>query len=46
VVSFVNGWVGVQAGVIHDAVDEIIDDRRNAADSAEAFVEGGLHCFR
>ena len=39
---FVHGGVGVQARIVHDAIDEIIDDSRNAVNSAEAFVEGGL----
>src|SRR5436190_5197108 len=42
VMRFIHGGIGVQAGISHDAVDEIINHRRDAINSAEAFVEGSL----
>ena len=39
---FIHGRVGVQAGISHHAIDEVIDHRRDAVNSAEAFVEGRL----
>src|SRR5205814_7992916 len=42
VVGFIHRGVGVQPWISHDAVDEIIDHRRNAINSAEAFIEGWL----
>jgi len=43
--GFIHGGIGVQAGIGHDAVDKVIDHRRDAVNSAEAFVEGWLRCF-
>ena len=42
VVGFVHSWVSVQAGIVHDAINQIVDDAGNAVNSAEAFVEGWL----
>ncbi len=42
VMRFVHGWVGVQAGITHDAIDKVIDHGRDAINSAETFVEGRL----
>ena len=45
VVRFVHGRVGVQARISHDAIDEIIDHRRDAINPAETLVEGRLICL-
>jgi len=42
VVGFVDGWVRIQPGIRHDAINKIIDDTRDAVNSAEAFVEAGF----
>ena len=42
VMGFVHGGVRVKTGVVHDAVDEVIDDRGDAESAAEALVESGL----
>ena len=41
-VRFIDARVGVEARINHDAIDQILDDRCNAVDTAEAFVEGCL----
>jgi hypothetical protein len=41
-VRFIDARVGVEARINHDAIAQILDDRSNAVDTAEAFVEGGL----
>jgi hypothetical protein len=45
VVGFVHGGVRIEAGVGHDAVDEVIDDRGDAESAAEAIVESGLRLW-
>jgi hypothetical protein len=40
VVGFVHGWVGIDAGIVHDAINEVIHDSCNAVNSSEPFVEG------
>jgi hypothetical protein len=42
VVGFVDGWVRIQPGIRHDAINKIIDDTRDAVNSAKAFVEAGF----
>jgi hypothetical protein len=42
VVRFVDGWVLIQPGVRHEAINKIIDDTRDAVNSAEAFAEAGF----
>src|SRR5437773_2323497 len=42
VMRFIHEGVGVQAGIIHDAVDKVIDHRRDTVNSAETLVEGRL----
>ena len=37
---FVHRWVGVQARIGHDAIDEIIDHGRDAINSAQTLVKG------
>jgi hypothetical protein len=41
VVCLVNGGVSVQARVRHDAIDEVIHDRRDAVDTAKALIQRG-----
>jgi hypothetical protein len=41
VVRVVDGGIGVEAGVDHDAIDEVVDYRRDAVDTAETLVQGG-----
>ena len=38
VVRLIYSWVGIQAGISHYAVNEIVNDAGNAINSAEAFV--------
>ena len=39
VMRFVHKWVGIEPRISHDAVNEIVNDARNAINSAEAFVK-------
>jgi hypothetical protein len=41
-VSLVDYWVCIQAGINHDPVDEIINHGGDAIDTAEPVVQGGL----
>jgi hypothetical protein len=41
-VRFIDARVGVEERSNHDAIDQILDDRCNAIDTAEAFVGGCL----
>ena len=42
VVSFVDCRIRVQTGVGHDPIDQVINNSRNAVDTAEALIERGL----
>ena len=42
VMGFVHGGVRVQAGIIHDVVDKVIDHGRDAVNSTKALIEGRL----
>src|SRR5438876_6431998 len=39
--GLVHGGVCVEAGVLHDAVDKVVDHDCNAVDAAEALIEAG-----
>jgi hypothetical protein len=41
-VGFIYAGVRIEARINHDAIDEIVDDRCNAVDTAEPFIESGL----
>src|SRR6266849_9235439 len=45
VVRLVDGGVRVQARVDHYAIDKVVDDRRDAIDTAEALAECGGGCW-
>ena len=41
-VRLIHGWVRVKAGVRHDAIDEIVNDYRDAVNSAQTIVKGSF----
>jgi hypothetical protein len=43
-VSFINPWICVQAGIDHDSVNEVVHYRGDAVDTAKSLVKAGITC--